>query len=115
MNNLTNTSSVLWKLRDKYPQYELSDVTLETAEKLVDKLYITARKQKLWWFPPRVGGDYYQVDLYWEHNRKRYDIFIEENEINYIAYWGNKTDAEREHGDINIKNDLTDFWEWIAE
>jgi hypothetical protein len=92
--------------------------TLWTTAKIIYKLYQIAKLNSLWWHPPQIGSDSDQsISLHWyrKSNRKMLDIFINGEEINYIAYWGNKTDEERESGDINIENNLTEFWEWIAE
>jgi hypothetical protein len=93
-------------------------ITLWTTAKLIDKLYQVAKLNSLWWHPPQIGSDSDQsISLHWykKSNRRILDIFINGEEVHYIAYWGNKTDEEREHGNINIENNLTEFWEWIAE
>jgi len=118
MNNITNTSITLWRLREKYLPYELSDFTILTAERLVDKLYILARKEKLWWWPPLVNFDKGQIHLEWwnyKNKNRKYSIYVAEDQVSYIAVWGAYMGNEMEEGDINIENDLTEFWEWIAE
>lgn len=98
-------------------------VALFIAAKLVCKLRTTATENNLWWKAPLVNisnlgeGEFEeQVVLEWWNKKRKYTIYIDyEKNINYLAVWGADMDNEMEEGDINIENDLTEFWEWISE
>lgn len=98
-------------------------VTLFVAAKLVNKLHITAAENNLWWSSPLINisnlgeGEFEEeVVLEWWNKGRKYTVYVDyEKNINYIAVWGADMDNEMEEGDINIENDLTEFWEWIAE
>jgi len=118
MSDISKISIELLKLREKHNF--LSDQTFITANNLVNKLYSTAKANKLWWYPPSIFKS--NVDdaivLEWWNNGKKLHIYTLDEEIDYYAQWGMKEDdwtGQTESGDINIENDLTEFWEWISE
>jgi len=118
MSDISKISIELLKFRENYP-IEVDDSTFVTINNLVNKLYHTAKTNKLWWYPPKlsVSNADGTVQLEWEHKDKILFIDVLKDKIEYNALWG-LTDEEsygEESGDINIENDLTDFWSWIAE
>lgn len=92
----------------------LSDITISTTDKLVKKLYTTAKSDNLWWYPPRLRYVPSFISLTWYHRGKILNIYVLNKDIRYTASWGDVL-VEHENGDISIENDLTKFWEWIAE
>lgn len=119
MSDISKISTELLKLKEKYEDF-LSDQTFITTNNLVNKFYSTAKANKLWWYPPSISKS--DVDdaiiLEWWNNGKRLHIYILDKEIDYYAQWGvteGDWTGQIESGDINIENDLTEFWEWIAE
>lgn len=125
MSDISKISAELLKLREE--GCFLSDQTFITANNLVNKLYSTAKANNLWWYPPiisvrgRDGGIY----LEWQKLGRYYTLFVQNDEIDYYARQKCTTLSKEgkvlpsilvmEEGDINIENDLTEFWEWIAE
>lgn len=111
MSDISKISIELLKLREKYSF--LSDQTFITANNLVNKLYNTAKANKLWWYPPiisasdRDGGVY----LEWKNKDRGYTLFVQDDEVDYYARQVNEVVEE---GDINIENTLTEFWGWIT-
>jgi|SRR4028118_2159410 hypothetical protein len=116
-------STVHPDLFERFKDFEtLSDTTISTTNRLVDKLYTTAKSNNLWWYPPLVNWHYEwdnsdkgQIHLEWWNKKRKYSIYVAEDQISYIAVWGADMDNEMEEGDINIENNLADFWEWIAD
>ena len=113
MRDISKISIELLKFRENYLEL-VTDQTFITANNLVNKLYLTAKANKLWWYPPELsgkGGDG-GVYLEWRNKNRFYILFVQDDEVKYLAKQGN---VPIEEGDINIENDLTEFWEWIAE
>lgn len=102
-------------LFSRFKDFEsLSDTTISTTDKLVDKLYTTAKANNLWWYPPRLRYVPSFISLTWCHRGRILNVYVLGNDIRYTASWG-EVFIEHEDGDINLENDLTEFWEWIAE
>lgn len=88
---------------------------------------MTAKTNKLWWYPPLISGSIRDggIFLEWKNKDRIYLLFVQDDEIDYYARQKWKTLSKEgmiqpsilpvEEGDINIENDLTEFWEWIAE
>lgn len=107
-------------LLKRFEGYEtISFTTLSTTDRLVDKLYTTAKNNNLWWYSPLLNRYCYReergVVLEWWNKQRKYSIYVAEDQINYIAVWGKDMYNEMEDGNISLDNDLTDFWKWIAE
>ena len=111
MSDISRISIELLKLREKYGDF-LSDQTFITANNLVNKLYSTAKANKLWWYPPKISISNADgtVLLEWRHRDKVLLIDVMEDTVEYDALWKVPDEdlSGEESGDINIENDLTE-------
>lgn len=118
MSDISKLPSELLSFREDYFE-SVSDQTLITINNLVNKLFSTAKTNNLWWYPPKISISNADgtVLLEWEHNGKILFIDVLEDTIKYDALWGltNEDLYQEESGDINIENNLLDFWSWIAD
>lgn len=113
MSDISKISTELLKLRDRYKVF-IDDETFVTSNSLVNKLYSTAKANNLWWHPPVISGSWKCGGVYleWKNKERAYALFVQDDEVYYYA---RQDKAVIEEGDINVENDLTEFWEWIAE
>jgi hypothetical protein len=118
MCDISKISRELLKFRENYI-VEVDDSTFITINNLINKLYNTAKSNNLWWYPPKISLSNADgtVLLEWEHKDRVLLIDVLEDKIDYDALWGLADEESwgEESGDINIENDLTEFWEWIAD
>lgn len=118
MSDIGKISTELLEFRENYIEV-VTDQTFVTINNLVNKLYHTAKTNEFWWYPPKISISNADgtVLLEWEHKDKILLIDVIEDIVEYDALWGVSKEelSGEESGDINIENDLTEFWEWIAE
>lgn len=108
MCNCKYTFYNLEPLKDK-----LAEVTLQTLQNLLNKIYSTAKIHDLWYLHPRVHKFTEEdVSVLWINGKTEYHISILKNKISYVAYGEYIYGAE--YGEIHLKRDLLDFWKRIA-
>lgn len=118
MSDISKISIELIEFRENHFEV-VTDQTFITINNLINKLYHTAKTNHLWWYPPKlsISNADGTVLLEWEHRDSILFIDVLEDTVKYDALWGTANEElyGEESGDINIENDLTEFWEWIAE
>ncbi|CBN55687.1 hypothetical protein OSCI_2310005 [Kamptonema sp. PCC 6506] len=89
--------------------------TIETAERLIERLHSVALKNNWWWCDPLLNISFEnEIVLEWWNQEKKITIYVYEEVIDYIKVWGADMDNEMEDGSISLDEDLTDLWQWIA-
>lgn len=89
--------------------------TIETAERLIERLHSVALKNNWWWYDPLLNISFEnEIVLEWWNQDKKITIYVYEEVIDYIKVWGADIDNEMEDGSISLEEDLTDLWQWIA-
>ena len=85
------------------------------AEKLINILHSVALKHNWWWHTPlfNINSDN-EIVLEWWNQEKKLTIYVAEGVIDYIKVWGADMDNEMEDGSIDLEDDLTELWQWIA-
>lgn len=94
--------------------YSNSPKTIETAERLIEKLHSIALTNNWWWYDPLLNISFdNEIVLEWWNQGKKITIYVSEKVIDYIKVWGADIDNEMEDGSITLNEDLTDLWQWI--
>jgi hypothetical protein len=100
--------------KDYESLYSSSPKTIETAERLIEKLHSVALMNNLWWYDPLLNISFdNEIVLEWWNQSKKITIYVSEEVIDYIKVWGADIDNEMEDGSISLNEDLTDLWQWI--
>lgn len=108
-------ASLVGNLEQDYDSlYSSSPKTIETAERLIEKLHSVALMNNLWWYDPLLNISFdNEIVLEWWNQGKKITIYVSEKVIDYIKVWGADIDNEMEDGSISLNEDLTDLWQWI--
>lgn len=109
-------TSLVGNLEKDYESlYAKSPKTIDRAEKIINILHSVALKNNWCWHSPLLNISLEnELVLEWWNQEKKLTIYVAEELIDYIKVWGADMDNEMEDGSIDLEDDLTELWQWIA-
>jgi hypothetical protein len=115
-SSFPHISSLVCHLEKDYENlYANYPKTIETAEKLINNLRSLALKNNWCWSDPLLNiSSENEIVLEWWNQEKKLTIYVFEELIDYLKVWGADMDNEMEEGAIDLEDDLTEVWQWIA-